>query len=54
MRCGAKESMPDENLQILRLSTLINFRNALDPGKWQMANGKCEENTAFNLKEIYG
>lgn len=19
-----------------------------------MANGKCEENTAFNLKEIYG
>lgn len=25
MRCGA---MPDENLQILRLSTLIDFRNA--------------------------
>lgn len=28
MRFGAKESMPDENLQILRLSTLNNFRNA--------------------------
>ena len=37
MRCGAIESMPDENLQILRLSTLILVRSA-----WtrQMANVK--------------